>query len=93
MHGSDGNRKFGRIATLQNLSMAPVLKEITVSFREEQCDKVLHYMVPIISDVKVQRRGKLIGTKMRNVSWKEKGRQTALKVVRRKKNVHEGEQK
>lgn len=74
VHGSDGNRKFGRVATLQNFSMAPVLKEITVSFREEQYDKVLLYVVPIISDVKIQRRGKLIGIKMRNVSWKEKGR-------------------
>lgn len=66
------------MATLQNFSMAPVLKEITVSFREEQYDKVLHYVVPIISDVKIQRRGKLIGIKMRNVSWKEKGRWTVL---------------
>lgn len=67
-----------KIATLQNFSLALVLKEITVCLGEKQCNKVLNYVVSVIIGVDIQRRGKLTGIKMRNVSQKEKGRQTEL---------------
>lgn len=60
--------------------MAPVLKEITVCLRVQQCNKVLlPYVMLILSDVKFKKRGKLIGIKMRNFSRKKKGGHWALK--------------
>ena len=58
--GLKENRKFGRIARLQRLvrTWAVHLEEITVSLRERQCNRLLRYVVPIISDVKIQKRGK-----------------------------------